>query len=103
MNTGRQGSRGSGSGVEEGGGWREEEDCRRVEDVPKGEDVKGPGEGERVIHFNCSLKEMSQTEKDAGLHPKRRVCGLSLWGTGHYRRHGVDSFGSSCCGIYQAV
>lgn len=52
MNTGLQGLRGSGSGVEEGGGWREEENCRRVEDVPKGKDVKGPGEGERVIHFN---------------------------------------------------
>lgn len=30
-----------------GGGevWREEENCGRVEDVPKSKDAKGPGEG----------------------------------------------------------
>lgn len=47
-----QGLRGSDAGVEEGGGGREEDNCRRGEGVPKGNDVKGPGEGEQVIHFN---------------------------------------------------
>lgn len=65
MNKVPQGWRGSGSGVEEGGDGREEEDCRRVEDVPKGKDVKGPGEGEQVIHVNGSIEELSQTEKEA--------------------------------------